>query len=89
MFTKGNYLNLYDIVYYKTESHVIQKDEKFYFPFSAGKFEGAIELRGLKDKTYRVYYYVNKKDLGTLSGPVGKVDTDFKNHLLVECHPVE
>ena len=88
MLSKGTYLNLYDIIYDKPESHVIQKDDNFYYAFYAGKWQGSIELRGLKEKTYRVYDYVNERDLGTVSGPLGII-TDFENHLLIECMPVE
>ena len=89
MLSKGNYLNLYDIVYDKPESHVIQKNENFYFAFYANEWQGVIELRGLERKKYRVHDYVNDLDLGTITGPVGKINPTFKEHLLIECIPVE
>ena len=87
--SKGNYLNLYDIIYDKPESHVIQKNENFYYAFYADEWQGIIELRGLTNKTYKVYDYVNRENLGTVSGPVGKIDVEFKKHLLIECTPAE
>jgi alpha-galactosidase len=89
MLSKGNYLNLYDVIYDKPESHVIQKNENYYYAFYADEWQGPIELRGLEDKTYKVYDYVNEKDMGTVSGPVGKIDTEFRNHLLIEVTPTE
>ncbi len=89
MLSKGNYLNLYDIIYDKPESHVIQKDNNFYYAFYANKWQGQIELRGLDDKTYKVYDYVNQREMGTVTGTVGKIDAKFENHLLIECKPVD
>lgn len=89
MLSKGNYLNLYDIVYDKPESHIIQKGENYYYAFYADNWQGQIKLRGLKDKNYRVYDYVNDVELGTVSGPTGKISPTFKEHLLIECVPEE
>jgi alpha-galactosidase len=89
MLSKGNYLNLYDIIYDQPESHVIQKEKNFYYAFYAKEWKGEIELRGLENKTYKVYDYVNGLDLGTVTGPVGKIAPVFAEHLLVECIPVE
>lgn len=87
--SKGNYLNLYDIVYDKPESHIIQKGENFYYSFYAKEWQGAIELRGLEAKKYKVYDYVNQIELGTVTGPVGNINPTFKEHLLIECTPVK
>jgi alpha-galactosidase len=89
MLSKGNYLNLYDIVYDKPESHVIQKEKNFYYAFYAKEWKGEIELRGLETKKYKVHDYVNDLDLGTVTGPVGKIAPTFSEHLLIECIPVE
>lgn len=88
MLSKGNYLNLYDIVYDKPESHVIQKEKNFYYAFYADEWQGPVELRGLENKEYKVYDYVNGVDMGTVTGPVGKINPTFKEHLLIECIPV-
>lgn len=89
MLSKGSYLNLYDIVYDKPESHVIEKGENYYYAFYAQKWEGKIELRGLKDKKYKIYDYENQVDLGIVSGPVGIISPSFQAHLLIECTPVK
>jgi alpha-galactosidase len=88
MLSKGNYLNLYDIIYDKPESHVIQKNGSYYYAFYADEWQGPIELRGLENKEYKVYDYVNEVDMGTVTGPVGKISPTFKEHLLIECIPV-
>lgn len=89
MLSKGNYLNLYDIIYDKPESHVIQKGNNFYYAFYAKDWQGDIELRGLESKKYKVYDYVNQVELGTVTGPLGKISPVFSEHLLIECTPVE
>ncbi|MBE9512186.1 MAG: alpha-galactosidase [Bacteroidetes bacterium] len=89
MLSKGNYLNLYDIIYDKPESHVINKGENYYYAFYADNWKGSIELRGLADKEYRVYDYVNEVELGTVKGPVANITPEFKEYLLIECVPVK
>ncbi len=89
MLSKGTYLNLYDVIYDKPESHVIRKDSAYYYAFYADNWKGKIELRGLGNKTYTVHDYENDKDLGTVTGPVGIISPDFKKHLLIECVPEE
>lgn len=86
--SKGNYLNLYDIVYDKPETHVIQKEDRFYYAFYAKTWNGTVELRGLTNQKYRVFDYVNQRDLGNVKGPVGTISVDFEKHLLVECIPL-
>jgi alpha-galactosidase len=89
MLSKGIYLNLYDIVYDKPESYVINKDGNFYYAFYAADWNGKIELRGLEDKIYKVLDYENQVDLGTVKGPAGIISPSFKAHLLIECVPVQ
>ena len=89
MLSKGIYLNLYDIVYDKPETHVINKGENYYYAFYAKEWNGRIELRGLKDNNYRVFDYENHVDLGMVKGPAGTIDLEFKEHLLIECSPVK
>jgi alpha-galactosidase len=89
MLSKGKYLNLYDIVYDKPESHVILKDRSLYYAFYSDEWKGNIELRGLEPVKYKVFDYENKVDLGTVEGPVANISEDFKSHLLIECVPVK
>lgn len=87
MLSKGTYLNLYDVIYDIPEAHVIQKADTFYYAFYRKDWSGAVELRGLGKGSYRVYDYVNQKELGRVTGPVGTMDVAFNEHLLVECTP--
>jgi alpha-galactosidase len=89
MLSKGSYLNLYDAVYDKPETHVIQKGDTFYYAFYADEWNGNIELRGLSDKQYIVYDYDNQLNIGTVKGPEGILEAAFKGHLLIECTPVK
>ncbi|MCF6332772.1 MAG: alpha-galactosidase [Draconibacterium sp.] len=89
MLSKGNYLNLYDIVYDKPESHVIQKGQNYYYAFYADHWQGPIELRGLENRKYKVYDYVNNVDMGTVTGSIGTIKPTFNHYLLVECIPVK
>jgi alpha-galactosidase len=87
--SKGNYLNLYDVVYDKPETHVISRNGSFYYAFYADKWQGPISLRGLGNQKYKVWDYVNQVDLGTVTGPVGNIVAKFSDHLLIECTPME
>jgi alpha-galactosidase len=89
MLCKGNYLNLYDIVYDKPESHVIEKRDKYYYAFYAKEWQGDIELRGLEKREYRVYDYVNGIEMGRVQGPEATISPTFKEHLLIECISVK
>lgn len=89
MLCKGNYLNLYDIIYDKPESHVIQKGDTLYYAFYADKWQGPVELRGLANQKYKVFDYDNQVELGTVSGPVGTFSPTFSEHLLIECTPLK
>ncbi len=89
MLSKGTYLNLYDIIYDKPESHVIQKGEILYYAFYQKEWDGEIELRGLDEKKYKVYDYVNEQELGSVTGPIGILPATFTEHLLVECIPYD
>lgn len=89
MLSKGNYLNLYDIIYDVPESHVIQKGESYYYAFYAKEWQGQIELRGLENQKYKVIDYVNNVELGIVAGPVGKINPTFKGNLLIQCTPVK
>jgi len=89
MLSKGTYLNLYDVIYDKPETHVILKDGNLYYAFYANEWKGDIKLLGLEHKKYKVFDYENTIDLGTVEGPVGKISADFKEHLLIECIPVK
>ncbi len=87
MLSTGTYLNLYDVIYDIPEAHVIQKGDLFYYAFYQKDWDGGIELRGLGEGVYQVYDYVNKKDLGSVTGPTGILKVSFTENLLLECTP--
>jgi alpha-galactosidase len=99
MLSKGMFRNLYVTGYDQPEGYAIEKDNRMYYAFyvspqhssgtnSTGSWSGEVELRGLSAGQYRVTDYVNGKDYGTVSGPVGKLRADFNEHLLLEAVPI-
>ncbi len=88
MLSRGEYVgDLYDIGFDRPETHVIRKGDEMYYAFFARHWSGAIELRGLQNRTYHVVDYVNNKDFGSVRGPAGKISAEFNKHLLLEVQP--
>lgn len=62
--------------------------EAMYYAFFAAqpstRWKGEIELRGLAPGKYRVFDYVNSKDLRTVDGEHPKFMTEFTDHLVTE-----
>ena len=83
----GEYLNLYDSVFDKQETHVIKKGDTFYYSFFAQSWKGKVELRGLEKKKYRVKDYIHSINLGTVKGPRDEINVGFKKFLLLEVSP--
>lgn len=82
----GNYMgNLYDIGFDIPETHAIQMADKMYYSFYAPHFDGNVELRGLKEGSYKVIDYVNNKILGEVKGPIGQLKISFEKNLLVKA----
>jgi len=89
MLPTGNYLGeLYDIGYDKPEAHVIQKADTLFYAFYHKSWEGYIELRGLKNKTYTVKDYVNGADYGKVNGTDCHINVQFTKSLLLQVVPV-
>jgi len=98
MLSKGEFLNLYVYGFDVPEAYAIAKDGRMYYAFysqasaqtkanrnAANSWSGEIELRGLAaGKTYHVTDYASHRDLGTVTGPVGKLYVQFTDHLLLE-----
>jgi alpha-galactosidase len=84
---RGKYLNLYTLGYDAPEAYAIAQDEQRLYGFYADRWNGPIELRGLESRRYLVYDYVNDQVLGTVQGPVGRINVEFQQHLLVEAVP--
>ena len=88
---EGEYLNLYDVAFDQPEAHAIRANGRLYYAFYAGQidqvYRGSIALRGLEAKTYRVYDYVDNRDLGVVHGPGAMLDVEFVGALLIEAIP--
>ena len=88
MLSKGQYLGrLYDIGFDRPEAHAVKKGDSMYYAFFADQYDGAIELRGLENKSYKVRDYVNDKDYGSISGPTHQMNVQFTKSLLLEAVP--
>jgi alpha-galactosidase len=85
---QGSYRGeLYDIGFDKPETHVVEKDGRFYYAFYAHEFSGAVTLRGLGAARYRVRDYFNERDLGEV-GPHNSLPLTFHRAVLLEAIPV-
>jgi alpha-galactosidase len=93
MLSRGDYLGeLYDIGYDKPETHVIQKGDTLFYALYDSTWTGNVEIRGLKPGNYKMYDYVNKKDMGTISvsgNENPKTEMQFQRSLLFEVYPMK
>jgi alpha-galactosidase len=76
---------LYDLGFDRPEAHAIEKPGRMYYAFFAERWTGPLSLRGLQPDTYRVRDYFNERDLGTVAGPVARLDAAFEQFLLLEA----
>jgi alpha-galactosidase len=88
MLSRGEYLGtLYDIGFDKPEAHAIRKGSTLYYAFFAPRWQGQLELRGLKEQSYRILDYENGKDLGRVNGPAAVISVEFQKHFLLLARP--
>ena len=88
MLSRGQYLGeLYDIGFDVPETHVIRRDRTMYYAFFARHWQGPVVLRGLEDRDYSVYDYINNKSYGTVRGREVQLPVEFGGHLLLEVRP--
>jgi alpha-galactosidase len=89
MLSEGNFLDLYTIGYDFPEGYVIEKGDKMYYAFflpeGSAPWKGEVELRGLQPGKYRVFDYVNEKELGAIDAAAPRLQTEFVDHLLLEA----
>jgi len=100
MLSKGKFLDLYVYGFDFPEAYAFEKGGDFYYAFYAPEqssgarpdhpqsWKGEVELRGLPARTFQVTDYVHHKQLGTVTGPVGKMNVEFTGNLLLEASPV-
>jgi alpha-galactosidase len=88
---EGEYLNLYDLAFDQPEAHAIRANGRLYYAFYARqidqRYRGSIALHGLHAKAYRVYDYVENRDLGVVHGPGATLDVEFVGALLIGAIP--
>ena len=90
MLSKGEYLGgLYDIGYDVPETHVIRKSDTLFYAFYAKNWQGALQIKGLSEKSYKVVDYVNNRDLGILEKDKPELNINFEKYLLLMAFPVK
>jgi alpha-galactosidase len=90
--SQAEYVNLYDLAFDKPEVHVIRKGQEMYYGIFADVWSRRrpIELRDLdKEKTYEVYDYGNRRELGTVKGSEPYLRIAFKDSLLLRVRPAK
>ncbi len=87
--SEGEYLNLYDIAFDKPETHLIKKENTYYYSFfSNEEYNGRVELRGLKNGNYEVSDFVNNKNLGEVNSNNPFLKINFKDYLLLRLKKI-
>jgi alpha-galactosidase len=91
--SQGETLNLYDLAFDLPEAHAICQEDTFFFAFYTDKpnqlYRGDISLRGLEDRPYQVWDYMNEKLLGVKQGPQAIFPVEFQGSLLLRATPQE
>jgi alpha-galactosidase len=102
MLSQGEFRNLYTFGYDVPEAYAIEKDGKMFYAFyntadspslrgstnPQRTWQGKVELRGLKNGSFKVVDYVNNKEIGTVQGPKAVIDVKFEDSLLLEVIPI-
>ena len=88
----GEYLDLYNVIFDKPECHVVRKGNNLHYGFFADKFDGMLELRGLKNGTkYRVVdYLLHGQEYPDViaSDSRARLHAVFESYLLLRLTPV-
>jgi alpha-galactosidase len=91
LLSRGEFLDLYVYGYDKPEAYAIAKDGKMYYAFfnsESHRFSGPVELRGLRAGKYKIFDYVNNRNLGTVTAKDDRLQVSFADCLLVEATPL-
>lgn len=86
---EGETLNLYDLAFDLPETHVVRQNGALYYAFYAQGldqgFSGQIQFRGLEaGHTYRVWDYLQKREIARVDGQAPSLQVDFVGALLVK-----
>ncbi len=88
MLSQGTFRDLYSIGYDTPEGYAIAKNGNMYYSFFADEkapaWKGTLELRGLEPGQYRVFDWVNGKELGRIQGANPRLPAEFKDQLFLE-----
>lgn len=88
MLSRGEFRNLYLTGFDQPEAYAIEKPGKMYYSFFAGgphdRYRGKVEFRGLGAGKYRVFDYVNQREVGTVENGHATLTVGFEGSLLVE-----
>jgi alpha-galactosidase len=88
MLSTGEYLGeLYDIGYDVPETHVIRKADTLFYAFYSDKWQGKLQLKGLDNYAYRIFDYVNNRDMGIIKPDNPALEVTFNNYLLILAVP--
>jgi alpha-galactosidase len=88
--SQGEYLGgLYDIGYDIPETHVIRKADTLFYAFYAPEWNGAIQIKGLPEKTYQITDYENQREMGVLKPGETQLNVAFKGHLMLMAYPAK
>ena len=80
---EGETLNLYDLAFDFPETHAIRKGKTIYYAFYQDHFEGTVRLKGLENRGYRAWDYVNHVELGMIDGSNPVLKIHFDQYLLL------
>lgn len=89
MLPEGEYLGtLYDIGFDRPEAHAIAKDGAMYYAFYADRFDGAVQLRGLRAGRHRVRDLFNGTELGEVDAGDATLRVAFRHFVLLQATPL-
>jgi len=80
---------LYDIGFDRPETHAIQKGDTMYYAFYAKSWNGVVELRGLGNRNYKVFDYVNDKFISDIEGKNAQLNVNFDKYFLIKVIPIK
>jgi alpha-galactosidase len=93
--SRGTLLPLYADGLDRPEGYALEREGHLYYAFftepGSARYQGAVELRGLKPGRHRVHDYEHQRDLGQVEAAGGgtpRLQVDFAGHLLLRASPI-